>query len=156
MLRVDIAQLEAQLARDAKVCEEAARPVAQAGAQVFYDAVRANLAKRRKKTGKLMEAIYQAFSKDNSTESRATYHISWNAKKAPHGHLVEYGYLQRYEVSFDRDTGRFITHKDRPLETPRHVAAKPFVRPAQAMAPLALEAMQRKYLELLAAAGVTK
>mgnify|MGYP003587059508 FL=1 len=77
------------------------RPAAQAAAQVLYDEVlqRVPVAKRDKtlksgrviKPGALKAAIYQAYSGDQSTPSRATYHISWNAKKAPHGHLVENG-----------------------------------------------------------------
>lgn len=154
MIKVDLAQLEAALQRDIEACEQMARPVAQAGAQVFYDAVRQNVARRRKRTGNLLSSIYQVYSLDKSAESRATYHVSWNARKAPHGHLVEFGYLQRYRVSFDAASGRFITHKEQPLPEPRHIAAKPFIRPAQARGPEALDAMVKKYLELLKAAGV--
>jgi HK97 gp10 family phage protein len=77
------------------------RPAAQAAAQVLYAEVklRAPVAKRAKKLksgrviapGALKAAIYQAYSKDRSTPERATYHVSWNYKKAPHGHLVEFG-----------------------------------------------------------------
>lgn len=77
------------------------RPAAQAGAQVLYEEVlaRVPVAKTSRKTkggrviapGTLKASIYQAFSKDNSSDGHSTYHVSWNAKKAPHGHLVEYG-----------------------------------------------------------------
>lgn len=41
--------------------------------------------------GTLKRAIYQVYSKDNSTQGvRAEYHVSWNKKRAPHGHLIEY------------------------------------------------------------------
>lgn len=154
-LKVNLAALEARLQRDIEANEAATRPSAQAGAQVFYDEVRRIVAGKKHVRNVLLGSIYQAFSEDGSSEDRAVYHISWNAAKAPLAHLVEFGYLQRYEVSYDPETRRFTTHKDRPLETPRHVAAKPFVRPAQAKAPEALDAMTKKYLELLAAAGVT-
>ncbi len=65
------------------------RPVAQAGAQVFYDAYRAKVPTQ---TGNLRRAIYQAFSKDNSDGPTAEYHVSWNHVKAPHGWNVEYGH----------------------------------------------------------------
>lgn len=118
----------------------AVRPAAQAGAQVLYDEVKRNVRKLKRHTGNLDAAIYQVFSQSKSNDQRATYDVSWNRKKAPHGHLVEFGHLQRYEVSFDPVTKRFTTHKDRPLPTPKLVAAKPFLRPAMARFPAAMEA----------------
>ena len=108
------------------------RPAAQAGAQVLYEEVkaRAPVAKRPHKTksgriiqpGALRDSIYQVFSKDNSNATEATYHVSWNAKKAPHGHLVEYG------------TSRAPAH--------------PFLRPAyDARAADALKAADAKWAE---------
>lgn len=136
--------------------EAAARPAAQAGAQVLYDEVRKNVDRIKRRTGNLSRSIYQAYSKDNSGSGKAVYHVSWNAKKAPHGHLVEYGHLQRYEVSFDKATGRFVTHKDRPLPQPRQVAARPFLRPALAKLPAALQAARDRYLAELQAKGLLK
>lgn len=135
-------------------CRAAARPAAQAAAQVLYDAVKVNVAGIGRVTGNLARSIYQAYSKDNSTTAIAQYHVSWNARKAPHGHLVEWGHLMRYEVTYDPATGRFTTHKDRPLPTPRQVAARPFVRPAAAKFPEANEAMRKRYLEELVKRGV--
>jgi HK97 gp10 family phage protein len=43
------------------------------------------------KTGLLKSSIYRVYSKDRSTDQKKTYQISWNKKKAPHGHLVEFG-----------------------------------------------------------------
>ena len=99
-------------------------------AQVFVDEVRRNVARLGRVTGNLAASIYQAYAARISTPGHAVYHVSWNPRKAPHGHLVEYGYMQRYKISFDPITKRFTTHKDQPLATPRHVAAHPFVRPA--------------------------
>lgn len=129
--------------------QAAVRPAAQAGAQVLYDEVKRNVARLKRKTGNLERAIYQAFSPDNSVEGRVTYHVSWNRRKAPHGHLVEFGHLQRYEVSFDPNTKRFTTHKDRPLPAPKQIAAKPFVRPAMAKFPQALEAAKEELFKRL-------
>ena len=111
---------------------KAVRPAAQAGAQVFYEEVLARVpvsrTARKTKSGRviapgaLKASIYQVFSEDNSAPERATYHISWNAKKAPHGHLVEYG------------TSRAPAH--------------PFIRPSfDAKAQAALEASRVRYGE---------
>jgi hypothetical protein len=155
-ITVNLAALDAQLDRDAAAAQAAARPAAQAGAEVFYKAVKGN-ATRRKGTGNLARSIYQAYATKVATPERPVYHVSWNpAKKGQHGHLVEFGYLQRYEVSFDPKTKRFITHKDKPLPTPKHVAARPFVRPAFALAPQAQDAMEARYFRELAEAGFAR
>lgn len=75
-------------------------------ASVMYNEVKLNAAPPRmgKITGKLADSIYQVHSVANTTDDRVVYHVSWNHKKAPHGHLVEFG-----------------TSK---------MAARPFVRPA--------------------------
>ena len=105
---------------------ELVRPAAQAGAQVLYDEVRARVAPM-KVTGNLYSSIYQAYS-DQSTPERAVYHISWNARKAPHGHLVEYGHMQTRKV-FLSEGGKWLTSKEL-LAVPRRVVARPFIRPA--------------------------
>lgn len=155
-IKVDLSAFEAAMDADAKVCEEAARPAAQAGAQVLYDAVRANVSRIKRRSGNLASSIYQAYSADNSAPGKATYHISWNARKAPHGHLVEWGHLQRYEVTYDPLTRRFTTHKDRPLPAPKQVAARPFIRPAMAKMPEAEAAMRERFLAELAARKVIR
>lgn len=155
-IKVDLSAFEAAMDADAKVCEEAARPAAQAGAQVLYDAVRANVSRIKRRSGNLASSIYQAYSADNSAPGKATYHISWNARKAPHGHLVEWGHLQRYEVAYDPLTRRFTTHKDRPLPAPKQIAARPFIRPAMAKMPEAEAAMRERFLAELAARKVIR
>lgn len=155
-IKFDAAAVNRMLDGITAEAETAARPAAQAMAQVLYDQVRVNVGKLRRKTGNLAASIYQAYSANNSRPGVATYHVSWNAKKAPHGHLVEFGHLQRYEISFDRDSGRFITHKDRPLATPKHVAARPFLRPAMGHAQRALDAGRDRYFAELQAKGLIK
>lgn len=88
--------------------EEAVRPAAQAGAQVLYDAVKINVSKLGKLSGNLAASIYQAYSQDSSGPSTATYHVSWNHSKAPHGGLVEYGHWQRYQVVQTKG-GKWVT-----------------------------------------------
>lgn len=153
--------------------EEATRPAAQAGAQVFYDEVKRNVSTLGDvfaTTGRLSDAIYQVFSKDNSVGNTngtaynvASYHVSWNHKKAPHGHLVEFGHMQPYVVYRSRDGrlhtkvrpeklkeylakyhGRTVPKELRsqyfiPYPVPKQVPAYPFVRPAMAKADEAYE-----------------
>lgn len=151
--------------------ELAARPAAQAGAQVLYDAVQRNVASIGRVTGNLASSIYQAYSRDHSGPGRATYHVSWNARRARHGHLVEYGYTQRYATYIGSD-GRWHTAvrpemrgkprpprsanqavKDAyyvPLDQARQVAAKPFIRPAAALFDQAAAAATEVLLRTLA------
>lgn len=79
--------------------------------------------------GQLRDAIYLAFD-SSSTEDVFTYTISWNAKKAWWGKLVEFGYHQRYLVLFDKERGYYTTVKEVPLDEPIQIEAKPFLRPA--------------------------
>lgn len=144
-IKMDLPAFDAMVDADIQRFEAAARPAAQAGAQVIYEEVKRNVDRIKKHSGNLASSIYQAYSKDNSGQGRATYHVSWNARKAPHGHLVEFGHLQRYEISFDPVTRRFITHKDRPLAQPKLVAAKPFIRPAMARIPEAERAIRAEF-----------
>jgi len=122
--------------------EQATRPAAQAGAEVLYREVLRRvpvsegphlIGNRVIQPGALRGAIYQVFSRDNSRPvgdgyQSATYHVSYNASKAPHGHLVEYGHVQTRVVFLGAD-GRWHTSTAR-LSAPRHVAARPFLRPA--------------------------
>jgi HK97 gp10 family phage protein len=147
------ADIDATFSAMADDVEAAARPAAQAGAQVLYEEVKRNVARLKKHTGNLDRSIYQVFSKDNSPAGKATYHVSWNARKAPHGHLVEFGHLQRYAVTYDKATQRFTTHRNRPLPTPKHVAAKSFIRPAVAKLPAALEAAKAELFKRLDKGG---
>ena len=83
----------------------AVRPAAQAGIQVLYEQIKINVASLGRVTGNLDNSIYQYYSDENSKEGlRASYNASWNHKKAPHGHLLEFGWLQRYQY-FQDDQG---------------------------------------------------
>lgn len=100
-VKFDFAAIGVKLDAITNKANEQTRPAAQAGAQIFYDEVklRAPVSKKARKSkrgktivpGALRDSIYQAYSVDNSNDERATYHVSWNYKKAPHGHLVEFG-----------------------------------------------------------------
>lgn len=154
-MKVDMEAVR-QLVDDLKAdVEDAVRPAAQAAADVLYKAVLTNVDAIGRKTGNLRASIYQAFSEQNSAKagagySRATYHVSWNARKAPHGHLVEYGHIQKFKVYLGKD-GKWYTRKDRPLPAPRQVAAHPFIRPAFHHQAEAADAARTKLLDLIGA-----
>lgn len=109
-LRVDLGSIDSMLDQLGDAAEEAARPAAQAMAQVYYEAARnfAPVSEKAhyfygtsfKKTGvrygpfrpgNLRDSIYQVFSKDNSGKGFAQYHVSFNYKKAPYAFMVEFG-----------------------------------------------------------------
>lgn len=168
---------------------DAARPAAQAGAQVLYDQVRANVQRLHRKTGKLLRSIYQKHLQDEAAPGRASYRISWrkgsetgaelgSASSAPHGYLVEFGYLQRYELGRDA-RGRifplvrpemqgtpkpkrsapqavkdayYVPRKGGPLQIP----GKAFLRSAWSRAPQAQAAMEKRFFEELQRKGLIK
>jgi HK97 gp10 family phage protein len=119
-------QFKAALDEEKAKIQAAARPAAQAAAQVIYDAARSNVhdseeahifyGKYSKKTGQkylfypgdLRRSIYQVYSEDNSSEAKATYHVSWNHKKAPYAHMVEFGTSRAPAHSF---LGKALTEK---------------------------------------------
>lgn len=104
-IKVDIGKFKEQLRATADVLNQATRPAAQAGAQIIYDRAKllvpvSTAAHKFYGThavygpynpGTLRDAIYQVFSKDNSFTDVSTYHVSWNADKAPYGGMVELG-----------------------------------------------------------------
>lgn len=116
----DTAALTAQIDALREDVQAAIRPAAQAGAQVLYEAVKANTPRSTKghwfhgtsfkltgkkywyDAGTLQRAIYQVYSKENSGVNQARYHISWNHKKVPYGHMVEYGTVKSPPVAFVR------------------------------------------------------
>lgn len=96
-----------------RAISEGLRPAAQAGAEVFYQEAKTRASRS---SGLLQRSIYQKYLKDESVEGkRAIYKISWRTggKKdkndagpplpfAPHGHLIEFGWVQRYAVYTDK------------------------------------------------------
>lgn len=170
MLSVNLGALYEELAAMGDQAEHAARPAAQAAAQTLYNAVERNVERIGQKSGRLRNAIYQVYSEDQSGPGRATYHISWNHRKAPHGHLIEFGHFQRYKVYVGSD-GQWYTavrpdmrgkrrprrgasqaEKDAyyvPLASPRQVAAQSFIRSAASAFPAAQAAAEAKLLELI-------
>ncbi len=91
-----------------KGMEDAARPAAQAAAQVFYDAAKRNVRALGRKTGNLERAIYQAFMDQEAQPGVASYRVSWNKQTAPHGQLVEFGHIQSFKSYVGKD-GKWYT-----------------------------------------------
>lgn len=147
---VDISGLEQFLNAAESELIAAIRPAAQAGAQVIYEEVKRNASKIVGETGRLASSIYQVYSKMQSDPRKhAVYHISWNSKEAPHGHLVEYGHVQKYHVIFDEALNKWVTLKRQPLKKPKHIPPRPFLRPAMAHFPRALEAAKQEMFKQL-------
>lgn len=88
-----------------------------------------------KRPGLLRDAIYLAFSDARSSTRRVVYSISWNSKKAPHGHLLEFGHWMPYLYGTD-GKGNYWTIVDKqgnPVANPNGpvwVNAHPFLAPA--------------------------
>lgn len=180
-IRADTAGLEAYLHSLGDKAEDAVRPAAQAGAEVLYQAARANVAKINRKTGRLAGSIYQAYSKAKSGPGVATYNVSWRTKsgggpQAPHGHLIENGHWMYYVTVRDA-AGRIrlavrpeMRGKPAPKRRkgqdnraafdayyvplpngPQWVPAQPFIRPAMAQARAAQDAAVAELLRQLKA-----
>lgn len=79
-------------------------------------------------SGQLASAIYLAFKEAKSNDQHVTYSVTWNSKKAPHGHLLEFGHWQPYKV-VKLPNGEWITTKEL-LPSPKFIPAHPFLRPA--------------------------
>lgn len=102
-IRADLQGLGALLADLGDELKAAARPAAQAAAQVFYDEAKRNVQALGRITGRLDRAVYQKHVDEEAAAGRSYYRISWNKKTAPHGHLVEAGYVQRYATYVGKD-----------------------------------------------------
>lgn len=106
---LDTRKLEAALDGIKAKTEAAIRPAAQAGAQVYYDALKAATPVSKKghyfhgtsfkttgtkywfESGSLKNAVYQVYSKDSSGPTTAQYQVAWNHRKVPYGFMVASG-----------------------------------------------------------------
>lgn len=103
--------------------DEVAISGAAAMANVMYREVQHN-AMRNKKSGLLVSAVYRKLSHEQSGETVKLYRISWNKRKAPHGHLIEFGTVR--------------------------APAYPFLRPALSQSQAAIDAGRARMAEKLA------
>lgn len=140
----DLSKLEAEIQRSV------VRSSAHAGAVVLYEEARAlapvydGPEKPGVKPGQLRNAIYRAYADVKSTGPEAIYRISWNAAKAPHGHLIERGHW-RVNKTF-MVNGRWVATSER-LPSPVWVPAIPFIRRAFDRAQAAVDAMRARAAE---------
>lgn len=108
MIKLDSSQLNAVVKTTSEKMRAAAVEAVAAGAAVVYEKARSNALaiksdkehyfygrNKRKygpfQPGNLAAAIYRVYSESESTPTKAVYQISWNAKKAPYGSMVERG-----------------------------------------------------------------
>ena len=110
---------------DGPLRQSLARSMAVAGGKVLRDEAKVQAPME---SGRLKGSIYLAFKDGESTDKQVVYAVSWNARVAPHGHLIEFGHWQPYVV-VQTASGEWIT-TNRKRATPKWIAAKPFLRPA--------------------------
>ncbi|WP_272971042.1 hypothetical protein [Comamonas terrigena] len=101
-LNLDVSGVIAGVERISRAAKAAVRPAAQAGAEEFYISAKLAAPVSEKshfftingrtygpfQPGNLRDSIYQAYSKTNSNEELAVYHVSFNKEKAPYGYAV--------------------------------------------------------------------
>lgn len=78
--------------------------------------------------GLLAAAMRLVRTPEEENDHVFAYKVSWNSKVAPHGHLVEFGHWMTHKV-YKAANGEWYTLKDQPLDSPKWVAARPFMRP---------------------------
>ncbi|MET0332553.1 MAG: HK97 gp10 family phage protein [Dyella sp.] len=114
--------------------ESLARSMAVAGGQVIRDEAKllapmGTADDGSAKPGALRDAIYLAYKPGRSDDHQYVYSVSWNAKKAPHGHLLEFGHW-RTNVVYKAADGHWYSDPKRKLPSPIWVPAHAFLRPA--------------------------
>jgi HK97 gp10 family phage protein len=145
-LSLDTSEWTAALARLEPLLKVSlARSMAVAGGQLLLNEARSNAPAQ---SGKLRDALYLAFKDGKSDEKQVVYSVSWNSKKAPHGHLLEFGHWQPYKV-VRLPNGDWFTDVTQPLPSPTWTPAHPFLRPAFDHAPRAQQAMIKRGRERL-------
>lgn len=154
---VDFSEALSGLELLGQVRHKLARSMAVAGGKVLRDEAkaRAPMGEDSKRPGLLRDSIYLAYRDKESTDAEEVYSVSWNAKLAPHGHLVEFGHWQTHARYKGKDG---VWYTGAPLATPKWVPAYPFLRPAldaaQQRAKVAmLERGRERLPELLAGQG---
>ena len=165
----DLSAFEDLMREVVGAAEDAVRPAAFEGAKVIYQATiqvtpigdrghwftgsEGGKGRYWFPAGTLRNSIYHAFSKDHSGPGFATYHVSWNYKKAPYAYMVHNGHRKR-NVSKE-DLAKQVDPITGIHNGTSKTAAFPFVTMGyeRAAAP-AQDAMAKKYLDLLTARGL--
>lgn len=119
-VNIDTSGFEELLARMNEEVEGAVAPAVSAAAEVIVVLAKSNIAQLTKSgvgTGNLYRAMYKKYVTEESIDGqKATYTVTWRTAKnglprAPHGHLLEYGWIQKYARYQDKDTGEWKTNK---------------------------------------------
>ena len=171
---VDLSDVLAGLDRLAEAKESIARSMGVAMGQEVRDEAKVRAPVLKPGTegtdgqvpGLLREAIYVAYDARRSILNPNTYRysVSWNSKKAPHGHLAEFGHWTPYEYA-KTEEGLFYTpipnktakgkQKGIPMKGGGfYVSAQPFLGPAfDAKLPrlrsIAIQAGESKFAEIM-------
>lgn len=146
--------------------ESLARSMAVAGGQVLRDEAKMLAPVGTEEGGSiapgtLRNSIYLAYKTARSTQAQQVYSVTWNAKKAPHGHLLEFGHWQPYVVAKIKGGyggGYYSTKikKPAPTWTPAHPFLRPALDSASERAKAAMiERGKQRLPELLAGKGST-
>ncbi|MCG9076936.1 HK97-gp10 family putative phage morphogenesis protein [Laribacter hongkongensis] len=128
--------------------DKCARPAAHQAALVLYDEMRERVPVDQ---GDLKDSIYRWHDAARSVNGRHIYLVGPRKRKAPHWHLIEYGWTQYFRVRQLPD-GRWVTLVRpeargkkppgtraplavkqayyQPLDTPRKHPARPYIRTA--------------------------
>ena len=166
---VDLSDVLAGLDRLAEAKESIARSMGVAMGQEVRDEAKirapvlepGNEGTDNQIPGVLRDAIYVAYDSRRSILNPNTYRytVSWNSKKAPHGHLAEFGHWLPYLYAQTFPDGRYYTPKpEQPNPTKRdegfYVSAQPFLGPAfDAKLPrlrsIAMQAGESKFVEIM-------
>jgi hypothetical protein len=120
-------------ALEGPVRESLARRMLVSGGVLLRDAAKSNARMPANKEGVELRGVWadsMYLARDEEAENKTTfaYKVSWNATKAPHGHLLEFGHWMTHKV-YKASNGEWYTLKDHPLATPEWVAARPALRP---------------------------
>jgi hypothetical protein len=147
-LDFNVAALTAQVENMGKIIKESERPVAKAGAQVYYDEVQI----RAQQSGgnQLRDAVYQYFVKGSGDGTPTTYHISWRKQRnrdkkgeppssmqmpwSTIGYWMEFGRIAKY-VQYQGTDGNWYTAakpENRGKTPPWVTAGRKGPRPAEA------------------------
>lgn len=156
---IDMSQVVGGFRRMASIEEPVARAMGSAmGAEVRDEAKLrvpvGTIEDGSKNPGALQRAIYQAYNDRLNVLQPHIYEyvVSWNRKRAPHGHLIEFGHWMPYQYRTDGQ-GNFWSVPYPQVNGPKWVAAKPFLAPAYmskrpTLAAVAVRAGQIKFAEV--------
>lgn len=155
-VRVDMEDVLSKLDGLPELRVPLSRSMAVAAGKVFRDEAKARAPVgtegESKAPGTLRDALYLAYKTNSNTEKEVRYWVTWNAKKAPHGHLIEFGHWQTHVARKGRG-GRWYSGQKK--DVPKWIPAKPFLRPAldakmDAAISAAIQRGQARFVELMA------